>query len=125
MSVCDRAMQQVKNNKEDSIALAKHAREKTADLFDGLKMRSDLSILKPTIEHFVEFVTHYLSWLRSCVYRRTLNSIATFTHKRAERSILEQMLKKQSDANNLKKWKKELTMAIDRFDVREFHDLIV
>jgi hypothetical protein len=125
MSVCDRAMQRVKTNKEDSIALAKHAREKTADLFDGLKMRSDLSILKPTIEHFVEFVTHYLSWLRSRVYRRTLNSIATFTHKRVERSILEQMLKKQRDANNLKKWKKELTMAMERFDVREFRDLIV
>jgi hypothetical protein len=61
MSVCERAMQQVKNNKEDSIALAKLAREKTVDLFDGLKMRNDLSILKPTIEHFVEFVAHYLS----------------------------------------------------------------
>jgi hypothetical protein len=115
----------VKNNKEGSIALAKHAREKTADLFNGLKMRNDLSILKPTIEHFVEFVTQYLSWLRSRVYRRTLNSIAAFTHKRAERSILEQILKKQSDANHLERLKKELTMAIDRFDVREFHDLIV
>jgi hypothetical protein len=59
--MCDRATQQVRNNKEDSIALAKLAREKTVDLFDGLKMYNDLSILKPTIEHFVEFVAHYFS----------------------------------------------------------------
>jgi hypothetical protein len=59
--MCDRSMQQVKTNKEDSIALAKLAREKTVDLFDGLKMRNDLSILKPTIEHFLKFVAHYFS----------------------------------------------------------------
>jgi hypothetical protein len=58
------------------------------------------------------------------VYCRTLNTIATFTHKRAERPILEQILKKQSDASKLKRWKKELTIAMARFDVREIYDSI-
>jgi hypothetical protein len=53
-----------------------------------------------------------------------LNTIATFTHKRAERPILEQILKKQSDASKLKRWKKELTIAMARFDVREIYDSI-
>jgi hypothetical protein len=113
-------IQRVKNNKKDSIALAKHAREVTANLFDALKMRNDLGSLKPAIEHFVEFVTRNLSRLISHIYRRTLGSIAAFAQKCAGRSIFKRMLRKQRDANNLKKWEKQLTRAFERFEVRRF-----
>jgi hypothetical protein len=42
----------VKNNKEDSIALANHAREMTSKLVQTLQTRSDLDSLKPGIEDF-------------------------------------------------------------------------
>jgi hypothetical protein len=45
-------MQQVKNNKEDSIALAQHAREMTTKLVDALQARNDLDSLKPGIEDY-------------------------------------------------------------------------
>jgi hypothetical protein len=45
-------MQQVKNNEEESIALAEHARETTFRLVDALKGRNDLDSLKPKIEDF-------------------------------------------------------------------------
>jgi hypothetical protein len=45
-------MQQVKNNKEDSIALAQHAREMTTKLVDALQTRNDLDSLKPGIEDY-------------------------------------------------------------------------
>jgi hypothetical protein len=47
-------MQQMKNNKEESIALAKHARKMTFKLVDVLKSRNDLDSLKPRIEDFLE-----------------------------------------------------------------------
>jgi hypothetical protein len=47
-------MQQVKNNKEESITLAKHAREMTFQLVDALQIRNDLDSLKPSIEDFVK-----------------------------------------------------------------------
>jgi hypothetical protein len=47
-------MKQVKNHKEESIALAKHAREMTFKLVDALQTRNDLDSLKPSIEHFVK-----------------------------------------------------------------------
>jgi hypothetical protein len=47
-------MQQVKNNKEESIALAEHVREMTFKLVDTLQTRNDLDSLKPSIEHFVK-----------------------------------------------------------------------
>jgi hypothetical protein len=45
-------MQQVKNNKEESIALAEHAREMTCKLVDTLQIRNDLDSLKPSLEDF-------------------------------------------------------------------------
>jgi hypothetical protein len=45
-------MQQVKNNEEESMALAKRAREMTFKLVDALKARNDLDSLKPSIEDF-------------------------------------------------------------------------
>jgi hypothetical protein len=44
----------VKNNKEESIALAKHAREMTFKLVDVLQTRDDLDSLKPSTEDFFE-----------------------------------------------------------------------
>jgi hypothetical protein len=44
----------MKNNKEESIALAKHAREMTSKLFDTLQARNDLDSLEPGIEEFTE-----------------------------------------------------------------------
>jgi hypothetical protein len=52
----DHDMQIVKNNKEDSLALAKHAREMTSKLLEVLKTRNDLDSLKPTLEQFAELV---------------------------------------------------------------------
>jgi hypothetical protein len=42
----------VKNHKEESIALAEHAREMTLKVVDTLKSCSDLDSLKPSIEDF-------------------------------------------------------------------------
>jgi hypothetical protein len=47
-------MQQVQNNKEESIALAKHAREMTFKLVDHLKSYNEPDSLKPSIERFVK-----------------------------------------------------------------------
>jgi hypothetical protein len=52
ISVRDFDMQQVKNNKEDSITLANHAREMTSKLVDSLQGRSDQDSLKPSMEDF-------------------------------------------------------------------------
>jgi hypothetical protein len=49
--------------------------------------------------------------------RRTLESIAAFTQERAGRSRFDQMRKKQSDADDIKKWEKQLTRAYERFSV--------
>jgi phosphoglycolate phosphatase-like HAD superfamily hydrolase len=46
-----------------------------------------------------------------------LKSIAAFTKERAERSTFDRIRKKQSDADDIKKWEKELTRAIERFSV--------
>jgi hypothetical protein len=46
-----------------------------------------------------------------------LESIAAFTKARVERSRLDRIRKKQSDANDIKKWDKELTRAFERFSV--------
>jgi hypothetical protein len=48
---------------------------------------------------------------------RTLKSIAAFSKERAERSTLERLRKKQNDADDIKKWEKELTRAFERFTV--------
>jgi hypothetical protein len=52
MSVNEYDMQQVKNNKEDSITLANHAREMASKLVDTLQGRNDQDSLKPSIEDF-------------------------------------------------------------------------
>jgi hypothetical protein len=46
-----------------------------------------------------------------------LESIAAFTKERAERSTFDRIRKKQSDADDIKKWEKELTRAFERFSV--------
>jgi hypothetical protein len=49
-------MQQLKTNKEDSIALANHAKEMTSKLFDALQAGNDLDSLKPSIEELYKWV---------------------------------------------------------------------
>jgi hypothetical protein len=49
--------------------------------------------------------------------RRTLKNIAAFTEERAKRSTFKRTRKKQSDADEIKKWEKELRMAYERFSV--------
>jgi hypothetical protein len=46
-----------------------------------------------------------------------LGSIAAFTKERVERSTWDRIRKKQSDADDIKKWDKELTRAYERFNV--------
>jgi hypothetical protein len=48
---------------------------------------------------------------------RTLKRIAEFTKEMAGRSRLDRMRKKQSDADAIKNWEKELTRAFERFSV--------
>jgi hypothetical protein len=48
---------------------------------------------------------------------RILESIAAFTKERAERSSFYRARKKQSDADEIKKWDKELSRAYERFSV--------
>jgi hypothetical protein len=63
--------------------------------------------------------------------RRTLKNIAMFSEERAKRSTLERTRKKQSDADEIKKWEKELRMAYERFSVTKTlcmpytHDLML
>jgi hypothetical protein len=54
MLIHDCDTQVVKNNKEESIALAKHTREMTSKLVDALQAWSDLDSPKPSIEDFFE-----------------------------------------------------------------------
>jgi hypothetical protein len=51
------------------------------------------------------------------VRRRTLKGIAAFSEERAKRSTFDRARKKQSDADEIKKWEKELKMAFERFSV--------
>jgi hypothetical protein len=52
--VRDLDIQQVKNNKEDSIALANHAMEMTSKLVVAVQASNDLDSLKPGIDNFSE-----------------------------------------------------------------------
>jgi hypothetical protein len=54
LSGSDYALQQVKNNKEDSAMLANHASEITPKLFAALKTRDDLGSLEASIGSFVK-----------------------------------------------------------------------
>jgi hypothetical protein len=47
----------------------------------------------------------------------TLKSIAAFTKERAERSTFGRIRKKQIDADDIRRWEKELTRAFELFTV--------
>jgi hypothetical protein len=53
----------------------------------------------------------------SDVRYKILENIATFTEKRSKWSFFKRARKKQSDADEIKKWEKELEMAYERFGV--------
>jgi hypothetical protein len=55
--------------------------------------------------------------------RRTLKNIAAFSEERAKRSTFERTRKKQSDADEIKRWEKELRMAYERFSVAKTLDM--
>jgi predicted nucleic acid-binding Zn-ribbon protein len=109
----------VKNNKEDSATLAKHASEITTKLVAVLEKRSDLESLRSSVERYSKCVSHTAWRMVSAPNqkRRTLKDIAAFTKERAGRSKWDQMRKKQSDMDEIKKWEKELTRAHERFNV--------
>jgi hypothetical protein len=48
---------------------------------------------------------------------RILKRIAAFSEERASRSLGSRMFKKQSDADDIKKWEKEITRAYENFNV--------
>jgi hypothetical protein len=48
--------------------------------------------------------------------------IAAFAKERSERSKLKRLRTKQSDADDIKKWEKELHRAFERFNVRKTYD---
>jgi hypothetical protein len=73
--------------------------------------------MKSIIEGFVECVVHSLMRLFSPINCRTLQGIAAFSKKRAERSTLGRWRKKQSDIDDIRKWDTELTRAFERFNV--------
>jgi hypothetical protein len=49
--------------------------------------------------------------------RRTLRKIAAFSRQRAERWTFERALKKQRDADEIKRWEQELNLVYERFSV--------
>jgi hypothetical protein len=51
------------------------------------------------------------------VRRRTLKGITAFSEERAKRSTFDRARKKQSDADEIEKWEKELKMVYERFSV--------
>jgi hypothetical protein len=110
----------MKNNKEDSAALAKHALEITTKLFDGLQSLDHLESLKSSIDDFVEYVTliFRLNLSHIMSVHRVLKDIAAFSEDRVRRKTYQLALRKQSDAEEIKKWDKELTRAYERFNVR-------
>jgi hypothetical protein len=108
----------VKNNKDDSAALAQHAAEITPKLFLALQSLDDLDSTKSTLEDFVKYAA--CLFMEPCSYShlcRTLESIAAFSKERAQRSTLSRITKKQNDVDDIKKWEKELTRAYERFNV--------
>jgi hypothetical protein len=51
---------------------------------------------------------------------RTLEKIVAFSEDRANRSFFERVRKKESDADEIKRWEKELEMAYERFSVGNY-----
>jgi arsenate reductase-like glutaredoxin family protein len=48
---------------------------------------------------------------------RTLKSIAAFSEQRAKRSTIERTRKKQRDADEIKRWERELKMGYEHVSV--------
>jgi hypothetical protein len=46
-----------------------------------------------------------------------LKSVAAFSEKRAQRSTIERVVKKRRDADEIKRWEKELKMGYERVSV--------
>jgi hypothetical protein len=51
------------------------------------------------------------------MFNRILKSIETFSKEQSSRSYGHRVLKKQSDADEIKKWEKEVTRAYESFNV--------
>jgi hypothetical protein len=115
----------VKENKEECIALGKHASELTSKLFIHLQSRDDLDPMAPIIKSFVQYVIYSLKRLRSFLHRRTLEDIKAFTKEQAERSAPKRWLRKQSDLNEIKEWDTVLMRAFDCFHVTTWPTLLV
>jgi hypothetical protein len=52
---------------------------------------------------------------------RTLKRIAAFSEKRAKRSTIKRAHKKHKDADEIKKWEKDLGMVYERVSVMTTH----
>jgi hypothetical protein len=109
----------MKNNKEDSAALAEHALKITKKLFDALQSLNHLESMKSSIDDFVEYVALLfpLNYSHSIYVHRVLSGIASFSQERTGRKAYQLALKKQSDADEIKKWDRELTRTYERFNV--------
>jgi hypothetical protein len=60
----------------------------------------------------------------TCHPRRVLEDIKLFSEERSKRGAVLRKFKKQSDADDIKKWDQELRRAYERFNVR-FKDLLI
>jgi hypothetical protein len=110
----------MKNNKEDSAALAEHALKITKKLFDALQSLTHLESMQSSIDDFMEYVMLFfrLNYSHTTSVHRVLSGIAAFSEERVGRKAYQLALRKQSDADEIKKWDKELTRAYERFNVR-------
>jgi hypothetical protein len=61
-------LQQVKNNKEDSLGLAEHARDVTYKLFDALQSLDNLDSMRMNIESYIQYVTQYTTYRDGIMY---------------------------------------------------------
>jgi hypothetical protein len=115
---CITVLQQVKSNKEESLALAKYIGETTPKLFLALQSLDDVDSMKSSIEDFVKYVTRPDHLANSFKPNdRILESIATFLKQQTTKSMGRRVLRKQSDADEIKKWEKEVMRAYESFNV--------
>jgi hypothetical protein len=109
----------MKNNTEESNAIAKYASNLTYQLFVALQLPGNQD-RSSNIVAFVKYVSHIF-----CLYRfnsiplRVLQDIAAFTKERAERSELKGSLSEQREAGDIKKWEERLGRAYERFNVSD------
>jgi hypothetical protein len=103
------------------LLLAAHARDVTTKLFEGLKSFNNLDSMSSDIDEYVRYAVSYFQSI-SCFpeddYRK-LASIAMFSKEKAEKRAWKRVITKQSDADDIKKWEKELTRAFELFNVRK------